>query len=49
MLIDSNGPVGNIGHGGSTEGKKHLRKMLLETRKNITEAEIEHLVESVGN
>jgi hypothetical protein len=49
MLVDSKGPLGNIGHGGGIEGRKLLKKMLLGTRKNITEAEIEHVVEAVGN
>ena len=46
MLIDSNGPLGNISHPSGVEGKKHLRKMLLDTRKNLSEAEIEQVVES---
>ncbi len=49
MLIDSNGPLGNIGHPSGIEGKKQLRKMLQETRQNLTDAEIDHLVENPGD
>ncbi len=49
LLVDSAGPLGNIGHPSGVEGKKHLRKMLLGTRKNLTDAEIDQLVESVGD
>jgi hypothetical protein len=49
MLIDSMGPLGNTGHPSGIEGKRHLRKVLLETRKNITEAEVERVVESAGD
>jgi hypothetical protein len=49
LLIDSAGPLGNIGHPSSFEGKKHLRKMLLETRRNLTDVEIDQLVESLGD
>lgn len=48
LLIDSQGPLGNIGHPGDFEGQQHLRKMLLETRQKLTEAEIEQLIESLG-
>jgi hypothetical protein len=46
MLIDSVGPLGNIGSAAGIEGTRHLRKMLLETRRNLTDAEIDRLVES---
>lgn len=49
LLIDSNGPLGNVGNPSGIEGKKQLRKMLLETRQNLTDAEVEHLVESPGD
>jgi len=49
LLIDSNGPLGNVGNPSGIEGKKQLRKMLLETRQNLTDAELEHLVESAGS
>jgi hypothetical protein len=48
LLIDSNGPLGNIGTPGGTEGKKHLRTMLTKTRQNLTDTEIDHLVESAS-
>lgn len=49
MLIDSEGPLGNIGHPSGFEGKKQLRKILLKTRRNLTDAEIDQLVESLGD
>jgi hypothetical protein len=49
MLIDSEGPLGNIGYPTSVEGKKQLRKMLLASRRNLTDAEIDQLVESLGD
>jgi hypothetical protein len=49
MLIDSAGPLGNIGYPSAFEGKKQLRKMLLTTRRNLADAEIDELVESVKN
>jgi len=47
LLIDSVGLLGNIGHPSSYEGKKHLQKMLLETRQKLTDDEIDQLVESL--
>ena len=47
LLIDSESPVGNIGHPSSVEGRRHLSKMLRETRKNLTEAEIKQLIDSL--
>jgi hypothetical protein len=49
LVIDSAGPLGNIGNPTGVEGKKHLRKMLLDTRRNLTDAEINQLVESLGD
>jgi hypothetical protein len=48
-LIDSEGPLGNIGCPSGAEGKKHLRNMLSKTRRNLSDTEIEQLVESVGD
>jgi hypothetical protein len=49
LLIDSLGPLGNIGFpGDSIEGQRHLRKMLTDTRLNLTDAEIDQLIESLG-
>jgi hypothetical protein len=48
LLIDSVGPLGNIGYPSGFEGQKQLRKMLLQTRRNLTDDEIKQLVESVG-
>jgi hypothetical protein len=47
VLIDSAGPLGNIGHPSGVEGKRHLRKMLMETRQRATDEEIERLLESL--
>jgi hypothetical protein len=47
MLIDSEGPLGNVGHPSDFEGRKQLRKMLQATRQNLTDAEIEQLVKSL--
>jgi hypothetical protein len=48
LLVDSAGPLGNIGYpGGDVESRRHLRKMLLATRQNLTAAEVDQLVTSV--
>ena len=49
LLIDSEGPLGNIGFPSSVEGKRHLKEMLLETRQNLTDTEINQLVDSIGS
>ena len=49
MLIDSEGPLGNIGHPSGYEGKKQLRKMLQASRRTLTDAEIEGLVDSLAD
>jgi hypothetical protein len=49
MLIDSTGPLGNIGNASRSEGKKHLRKMLLDTHKRLTEVDIDSILESSGS
>jgi hypothetical protein len=49
MLVDSAGPGGNVGFPAGFDGNKQLRKMLMETRVNLTDAEIEQLVKSVGD
>jgi hypothetical protein len=46
LLIDSIGPTGNIGHPSGFEGMQQLRKMLSTTRQNLTDAEIDQMVES---
>ena len=47
VLVDSEGPLGNIGFpGGGYESSLHLRKMLTETAVNLTPSEIDSLVES---
>ena len=49
MLIDSVGPLGNIGHPSGPEGKQQLRKMLLNTRQDLADADVDQLVESTGD
>lgn len=48
VLIDSLGPLGNIGFpGGSFEGTRHLRKMLERTKQRIGKAELDQLIRSL--
>jgi hypothetical protein len=47
LLIDSAGPLGNIGYPSDFEGKKQLRKMLLTTRHILTDAQIDQLIASI--
>ncbi len=47
QLIDSEGPTGNIGSPSGDEGKRHLRRMLTETRQRLTDPEINELIESL--
>ena len=47
LVIDSEGPLGNIGHPSGYEGRSHLKKMLLNTRANLSPDEIDRIVESV--
>ncbi len=49
LLIDSEGRTGNIGHPGSFEGLRHLRKMLAETRATLTDDELDSIVKSLEN
>lgn len=49
MLITSEGPLGNIGHPSGIEGKKHLRKMLLETRDKLTDKQIDQIVSTLDD
>ena len=46
-LIDSEGPFGNIAFPRGYKEKKHLRKMLLETRDRMTDEEIEEIMKTV--
>jgi hypothetical protein len=55
-IIDANGKIlatsenrdGNIGFPDDREGKDHLRRMLQQTARRLTPAEIESLIRSVG-
>jgi hypothetical protein len=49
MLINSNSPIGNIGYPSGFDGKKHLRKMLSETRGKLTVEQIEELLASLSD
>ncbi len=47
LLIDSEGPLGNIGSISGYEGKKHLRRMLTTSQQHLTDDEIAEIVASV--
>jgi hypothetical protein len=49
LLITSEGALGNIGHPSGVEGKKHLRKMLLETRDKLTEKQIDQIIDTLND
>ena len=49
LLIDSASPRGNIGYPSGFERKKHLRKMLMETRKNLTAEQIDAAIGTLEN
>ncbi|MGZ0165154.1 MAG: M56 family metallopeptidase [Planctomycetales bacterium] len=44
LLIDSDGPTGNIGHPSGFEGLNHVEKMLDESRTNLSDAQIRQVV-----
>ena len=46
-IIDSQGPLGNIGSPTGFEGRRHLQRMLKAGRQRLTEAEIQQLSSSV--
>lgn len=46
-LIDSAGPLGNIGAPSGYEGGKHLKKMFEASRTKLTDEEIEKLIKSL--
>jgi hypothetical protein len=47
LLIDSEGPTGNIGHPSGFEGRMHLKKMLTETKTNLIQVEIDEIVSTL--
>ena len=47
VLIDGDGPLGNIGFPGSFENAMHFKKMVSQTGKRITSKELDQLVESL--
>jgi len=48
-IIDSQGPLGNIGSPSGLEGKRHLRKMLDAGCKRSTPAEMQAIVSRIAN
>ncbi len=46
-LITSESPLGNVGHPSGFEGKKHLRKMILNTRNKLTDREVDEIVNTL--
>jgi hypothetical protein len=49
MLMNSESPVGNIGHPSGYEAKAHVRKMLLATRSRLTDQQIDAIVSSLSD
>ena len=49
MLINSTSTIGNVGHPSGFEGKKHLRKMLTETRSRMTVEQTDETVASLND
>jgi hypothetical protein len=49
MLITSESALGNIGHPDGFEGKKHLRKMILNTRNRLTDRQVDEIVNTLGD
>jgi hypothetical protein len=49
LLITSESPLGNIGCPSGFEGKRHLRKMLVKTRKKLTDPQIDQIVDSLSD
>jgi hypothetical protein len=49
LLVDSEGPLGNIGHPSGYEGRRHLNKMLRDTRLNLSAEQIERIVNSLDD
>ncbi|MEX2142767.1 MAG: M56 family metallopeptidase [Pirellulales bacterium] len=47
VLIDSEGPIGNIGHPSGYEGRRHLKKMFSDTRSNLSLEQIEQIVNTL--
>lgn len=50
LLSDSESPLGNIGFpGDDVEAQRHLREVLLATRRNLSVEEVDGLVQSTGD
>jgi hypothetical protein len=49
ILITSEAPQGNIGHPSGFEGKRHVRKMLVETRSSLTDQQIDQIVNTLSD
>jgi hypothetical protein len=49
VLATSDGPSGNIGFPDDRPGKSHLRGMLERTAQRLTSADMDRLIESLGD
>jgi len=47
VLITSDSPTGNIGMPGSSDARRHFRKMLTETAIRLSAKDIDRLIESL--
>jgi len=47
LVVDSKGPLGNIGFPGSYEGRRHLETMLKRTRTSLSDEEISGLLRTL--
>jgi hypothetical protein len=47
LVVDSKGPLGNIGFPGSYEGQRHLEAMLKQTRTSLSDEEISEMIETL--
>jgi len=47
LMIDSEGPTGNIGHPASFEGRRHLKTMLSETRSRLSDEQIDQIIDTL--
>ncbi len=49
MLVNSVGPIGNIGFMSGYESKRHLRRMLEQGKRRLTGEEVEQLLNSLND
>jgi len=48
LLVDSESPVGNIGYPSNYEGRRHVTKMLSDTRSDLLPEQIEQIVDTLN-